>query len=320
MTYIFNSSEPLNTAVLLLIFNRPDTTARVFEAIRKAKPPRLYVAADGPREGREGEADRVAKVRAIATAVDWPCDVRTLFREKNLGCKYAVSGAITWFFEQERHGIILEDDCLPAQSFFWFCEAMLNKYETDNRIWHVSGTSTLVEQDVINEESYYFSKHNHVWGWATWASRWRHYEPALLYLPLFIKFNYIKNMGFGLYLREFWLGNFRMVANELIDTWDYQWYFISWINNGLSIIPTKNMISNIGFGCDATHTSDKRSNLANKPRFEIDLNLIHPQIIMPNVVYEEINARNLFNPSLIKYLKGKIKKALLSLLKGRNND
>ena len=120
MTDEFTPPAPLQTAVLFLVFNRPDTTAQVFEAIRQAKPPRLYVAADGPRVNREGEAERVARVREIATAVDWPCEVKTLFREENLGCKYAVSGGITWFFEHEEQGIILEDDCLPSQSFFWF--------------------------------------------------------------------------------------------------------------------------------------------------------------------------------------------------------
>ena len=125
---------PLQTAVLFLVFNRPDTTAQVFEVIRQARPPRLYIAADGARPNRADEPELIARVREIATAVDWPCEVRTLFREENLGCKHAVSGGITWFFEHEEQGIILEDDCLPSQSFFWFCEELLEKYKDDKRV------------------------------------------------------------------------------------------------------------------------------------------------------------------------------------------
>jgi hypothetical protein len=306
----FTPTAPLQTAVLFLVFNRPDTTAQVFEAIRKAKPPGLYVAADGPRTNREGEAERVARVREIATAVDWPCEVKTLFREENLGCKYAVSGGITWFFEQEEQGIILEDDCLPSQSFFWFCESLLNRYQNDKRIWHISGASTLVEKDLVNNESYYFSKYNHIWGWASWADRWKEYDVDISMLPNFQSHKYIKNINFNYYLRDFWLTNFSGVKKGMVDTWDYQWYFTTWVNGGLSIIPTRNMISNIGFGADATHTSDSSNGLANQMRIEIDLRLVHPRIIMPNVIFEDINSKNLFNINIFRYLGMKVKKRL----------
>ncbi len=137
---------PLGTAVLFVVFNRPEPTARVFEAIRKARPPRLYVAADGPRDGREGEAEKVEAVRRIATNVDWPCEVKTLLRERNFGCRNAVSSAISWFFDNEEQGIILEDDCLPSQSFFWFCENLLDRYRCDTRIWQISGTTFFADK------------------------------------------------------------------------------------------------------------------------------------------------------------------------------
>ena len=181
MTSSFTPPAPLQTAVLFLVFNRPDTTAQVFEAIRQAKPPRLYVAADGPREGREGEVERVDKVREISMAVDWPCEVKTLFREKNLGCKYAVSSAITWFFEQEEQGIILEDDCLPSQSFFWFCEELLNEYMYDQRIWQICGFSPLVNKI---KESYYLSKYSPIWGWASWRRAWSAYDAEISSWPI----------------------------------------------------------------------------------------------------------------------------------------
>lgn len=310
MINALTQSSPLQTAVLFLVFNRPDTTQQVFEAIRMARPPRLYVAADGPRDDREEERDKVYNVRKIATAVDWPCEIKTLFRETNLGCKYAVSGGITWFFEHEDRGIILEDDCLPSQSFFWFCESLLNRYKDDLRIWHISGASTIKKQDLIGNESYYFSKYNHIWGWATWASRWKLYDLDLERLPSFMHGKYVKNMNLGLYLEKTWSNNFKMARDGRIDTWDYQWYFTVWINGGLSIIPTKNMISNIGFGADATHTFDASSSLANQVRLEADSILIHPKIIMPNLIYDRINTKNLFGFKLYSILSKKIRKLI----------
>jgi len=146
----FTPPHPLNTAVLFLVFNRPDTTKQVFEKIREAQPPRLYVAADGTREDRPGEAEKCEEVRKIATSVDWDCEVYPLFRDENLGCKYAVSGAITWFFENEEMGIILEDDCLPSQSFFWFCEELLERYRWDMRVGLITGFNKLT--DSLGEE------------------------------------------------------------------------------------------------------------------------------------------------------------------------
>ena len=160
----FVPPHPLNTAVLFLIFNRLDTTKQVFEAIRQAKPPRLYIAADGARSSREGEAEKVQAVREyIIQNIDWECEVKTLFREQNLGCKYAVSGAIDWFFENEEMGIILEDDCLPSQSFFWFCEELLERYKDDMRVWHIGGSNF---QNGIKrgDGDYYFSKYNTFFG------------------------------------------------------------------------------------------------------------------------------------------------------------
>src|SRR5262249_20722231 len=164
-------SEACKIPVLFLIFNRPNTTARVMEAIRTAGPGRLYVAADGPRDGNADEAKRCAEVRRIATQVDWPCEVQTLFRERNLGCRQAVSSAITWFFEQEQEGIILEDDCLPSPSFFPYCAELLARFRNDERIMCITGCN--FQQDMKGYPySYYFSKYHHVWGWATWRRAW----------------------------------------------------------------------------------------------------------------------------------------------------
>lgn len=281
MSETFTPPRPLNTAVLFLVFNRPDTTARVLEAIRQAKPPRLYVAADGPREGRAGEYERVARVREIATAVDWPCEVRTLFRDKNLGCKYAVSGAITWFFEQEEQGIILEDDCLPSQSFFWFCEELLIHYRYDMRISMVSGYNN---KGIYGASDYFYSNIGSIWGWASWRSAWAPYDVEVTSLR--------KKYGDDLFRLRDLLGA-KIAANRQqhwmalekgLDTWDYQWSFVRHFNNGLSCVPRYNLVENIGFGEGATHTKARQRSA---PRFEIDFPLNENVCYIPDRTYDE---------------------------------
>jgi len=171
----FTSLAPLYTPILFLIFNRPDTTQKVFNAIRKAKPKQFFIAADGSPPDREGEIEKCQKSRKIATSVDWDCEVKTLFRDKNLGCKIAISSAIDWFFENVEEGIILEDDCLPHQSFFWFCQELLEYYRNDTRIMHISGDNFQFGRK-RGEGSYYFSKYSHVWGWATWRRAWKCFD------------------------------------------------------------------------------------------------------------------------------------------------
>lgn len=274
----FVQPAPLQTAVLFLVFNRPDTTAQVFGAIRQAKPLRLYVAADGPREGREGEAERVAKVREIATAVDWPCEVKTLFRERNLGCKCAVSGAITWFFGQEEQGIILEDDCLPHPDFFTFCETLLDRYADDQRVWVITGDN-FQNGRKRGDGSYYFSRYNHVWGWASWRRAWQHYDGDLSFWPEWKRSEGWISEFADRVERRYWEKIFdRMYAQE-IDTWDYPWTASVWRHGGLTITPNVNLVSNIGFGADSTHTSATDSLLANLPTSPIGV-LVNPSLLV----------------------------------------
>ncbi len=172
----------MQSPILLLVFNRPDTTRQVFETIRAARPPRLYVAADGPRPGRAGEAERCAEVRELTTQIDWPCELKTLFRNENLGCKIGVSSAIDWFFQNEPEGIILEDDVVPLPSFFLYCDVLLDRYRNDIRVGVISG-SNLVSNHLMLEESYFFSRYNHIWGWASWRRAWDHYDVTMASWP-----------------------------------------------------------------------------------------------------------------------------------------
>ncbi|MCP4953673.1 MAG: glycosyltransferase family 2 protein [Proteobacteria bacterium] len=251
----------LNTAILFLIFNRPDTTERVFEAIRNARPTRLYVAADGPRKDRNLGIEKVRQAREIATAVDWPCEVKTLFRKENLGCKKAVSEAITWFFENEEQGIILEDDCLPHPDFFNYCEVLLQYYVNDERVSVITGNN-FQSGERRGDATYYFSKYNHCWGWATWRRAWKHYRGDLPFWPEWqVSDDWQKKLTDRVE-RKYWKKIFDSVRAGEIDSWAYPWTASIWFHGGLTATPNVNLVSNIGFGADSTHTASLNSPLA----------------------------------------------------------
>lgn len=241
------------TPVLFLVFNRPDVTGRVFEAIRKAQPPRLYVAADGPRQDRPEDCERIKETRQIATQVDWPCEVRTLFRDANLGCKHAVSGGINWFFDNEEKGIILEDDCLPHQDFFSFCEELLERYRDDKRIIAITGNNFQRGQ-WRGEGSYYFSKYFHCWGWASWRRAWTFYDGELSFWPEWGATERYLRLHQDPLERRYWEKIFDRVKAGTIDSWAYPWAASCNYREGLTATPNSNLVSNIGFGENATHT------------------------------------------------------------------
>jgi len=315
-TIAISHSQPLTSAVLFLVFNRLDTTKIVFEAIRQAKPPRLYVASDGARSNVEGEKKKVAAVRKyILDHVDWECEVKTLARETNLGCKYAVSEAITWFFENEKMGIILEDDCLPSQSFFGYCEELLDKYKDDLRVWHISGDN-FQDGTWRGDGSYYFSKFTHIWGWATWANRWSHYDVELANYEEFKNSKIIETAYSEKIEQSFWLNIFEGSFHGKIDTWDYQWVFTVLSNNGLNIIPNQNLISNIGFGPEATHTKELDSKLSKIENSQINLPLTHPTFLIQDRDADRYTSKGMFSqPNFIRQVVNRIRGVFSKYLK-----
>jgi hypothetical protein len=299
MNEICSPPEPLNTAVLFLVFNRPDTTAQVFEAIRSAKPPRLYVAADGPREGREDEAERTAIVREIATAADWPCEVNTLFRDKNLGCKHAVSAAIDWFFKNEERGIILEDDCCPHPDFFLFCETLLEKYENDARVWMITGNN-FQDGQIRGNASYYFSKYSHIWGWASWRRAWNRYDVEMNFWSTWRTSNEWLLTAPDPVERRYWERTLDAVRSGKIDTWDYQWQAALFHGGGLCATPNLNLVSNIGFGPDATHTTDVESAHSNLKVVELG-SISHPNMIAQSLEADLYDFDNSFGGKFLRF-------------------
>jgi len=266
-------------AVLMVVFNRPDLTKQVFEQVKKYEPHKLYIAADGPRKHIKSDEIKCKETRSVFTEIDWQCEVFYLYREDNLGCGRAVSSAISWFFNQEEEGVILEDDCLPNKYFFTFCEELLSFYRNNKKIMHIGGTNHQFGKK-FGHSSYYFSAIPHVWGWATWRRAWNLYTYNLSDLNYFLNRNTIEKYVGGGKTHDFWVEIFCKMNQKQIDTWDYQWQYSIWNNDGLAIIPQINLVKNIGFGVDATHTHIANE-YANMETFELK-SISHPSEIKIN--------------------------------------
>ncbi|MDR3681143.1 MAG: hypothetical protein P4L41_14345 [Flavipsychrobacter sp.] len=269
----------VNTPVLYLVFNRPDATRQSFAAIREAKPKHLYVAADGPRAHKPGEAALCEEVRKIATNIDWDCELHTLFREQNLGCGLGVSGGINWFFENVEQGIIIEDDCIVDQSFFPYCEELLEKYKDNTEVMHIGGNN-FITKDFSDGESYYFIKYFTVWGWATWRRAWKLYDIEMHMLDDFLNSGKLEENTLNAKHAEYWREIFEATRSKKIDTWDYQWVLTCWYYSSYAIMPVLNLVTNVGFGEDATHT--RAENKASYMTLHTLEKVVHPARIARN--------------------------------------
>jgi hypothetical protein len=272
-----------NTPILFIIFNRPKNTKKVFQAIKEAKPRKLFISADGPRKNIPQEIELTQKAREIVNQIDWPCKVKTKFSPRNLGCKKAVTSAINWFFKHVDAGIILEDDCLPNQSFFNYCQELLKKYAHDERIMQISGNNYLLGRKVTST-SYYFSKLNDIWGWATWKRAWELYDPKMKTFSQFKKQRQLNNYLVNSQIKR-WLMAYFNDAYRLVDShrgiWSTAWSYAICVHNGLVIVPRVNLVANIGIGSQATHSSNSfqpYAEIRTKPLKKI----IHPKFILPN--------------------------------------
>lgn len=289
------TSEPITTPVLFLIFNRPDTTQRVFDEIKKTRPRVLFVSADGPREGMHDEAGQCQAARDIIKQVDWECEVHTNFHENNVGLKTAISSAIDWFFDHVDAGIILEDDCLPSQSFFWFCQNLLERYRNDERIMMITGSNFQFGRK-RGDASYYFSQLAGIWGWATWKRAWKYFDPSMETFPRFKEQNQIKNILQDEISRIFWMTKIEQAYNSS-STWGFAWAYAMFTQNGLCVCPNENLVSNIGFGLGAVHATNATSIFANVKTTEME-EIIHPVFIMPDRNADEFGSKLATNEQL----------------------
>lgn len=282
----------------MITFNRPEETKKVFEEIRRAKPNRMFIASDGPRDKEEKEViDGLRKY--LLENIDWKCEIETLFRDKNLGCKYACAGAISWFFKNVEMGIILEDDCLPDQSFFRFCQEMLEKYKDDRRIGLITGTNI---DGISNlESSYFFSDIPNIWGWASWRRAWNLYDVDMKDWPKYRKlsnFGKLKYRGIITNIRRWRC--YDLAYKGKLNTWDYQWDLINRTNKLLTIVPAVNLIKNIGFD-GGTHTFNHDGDRMSYKLHDMEFPLIHNGIVEPSRRYEK-KYMNFYNKGSIKRL------------------
>lgn len=294
-----------------MIFNRPDHTKRVFEAIRKERPQKLFVAADGPRITHPDDLAKCLAARRIATDVDWECDLKVNFSEFNAGCGHGPAKAISWFFDHVEEGIILEDDCLPSHDFFLFCAELLERYRSDDRIMEMGGTNLHGTQNDEDPYSYFFSRHNMIWGWATWKRAWKFYDFEMPLYNLIRDSSPLKNCFTSNDELEFFRSIFdRTVANmNTVTWWDYQWEFARRINSGLTIVPKKNLVINLGIGYDATHTTDPRGAGSDLKFERINFPLVHPDFILADSNRDEAFFKKTLTTGLSR-TKARIKKVI----------
>jgi hypothetical protein len=253
------TSEP----VLLIAFNRPDHLVKVIDRLREVEPTAIYFAVDGARADRPAEKANVDACRALVAAFDWPCEVKTLFHDTNLGCGLGVSSAITWFFEHVERGIILEDDIVPDPSFFPFCSELLDRYADDARVQAISGCNFVPPSAQSHpEQAYRFSQVAHIWGWATWRRSWAGYRLDIAgwrkELP---PIELWKRAGHSVPGGVYWGSTFELLARKEVDTWDGQYVFAAMVSGQLTATSNVNLIENIGFGTTATHTVEDRDEL-----------------------------------------------------------
>lgn len=295
----------MDVPVLLILFNRPDTTARVLAEIAKAKPSKLFVFGDGPRPHRPHDIAKCAAARAVVKRLDWECQLSTNFLETNLGCGRGPTEAISWVFQHTDRAIILEDDCVPHPSFFRFCEEMLEKYQRDQRVMHVAGYNFQLGEK-RTDYSYFFSCHNLcAGGWATWRRAWRYHDLAVSHWPELKETSWLSDIVQNPYAKEYWERMFDLAdaCKGNVDFWDYQWTFACWAQSGLSILPNATLLSNIGYGHpDATHTTwaDEPLGVVSSMQMEpMSFPLRHPEYVTKSGAADRFVVERVIVPNLL---------------------
>lgn len=313
-----NFKTTFDIPVVIIIFNRVETTNKLLQILSQLKPKKLYVIADGPRGTVAGEVEKCNEVRALIDTLDWECEVKKRFSTENLGCGLNPAQGISWVFEEEKFAIILEDDCLPDASFFPFCDELLHKYKDNDKVMMISGNNhLLIQRDT--SESYFFSKNTQTHGWATWKRAWGKYDYMMSDWPI-VKAklnlgNYLNDATYG----KNWERSLDHAYNELksktkTSFWDYQWTYTCWKNNALNIIPNVNLVTNTGYGDDSTHTSDEYHPLANLRVDEMVFPLVHPKIFAQDLEADKILSKTVYgNRTIVERIIRKLKRIIKKL-------
>ena len=290
----------MGSAVALLIFNRPELTARVFAAIREAAPENLFVIADGPRADRPEDRERCEAARAMTEAIDWPCNVRRNYATHNLGCRERVSSGLDWVFQHVEEAIILEDDCVPHPTFFRFAVELLERYREDERIMVIGGNN--FQRSQRDDFSYYFSIYPQYWGWATWRRSWQLYDRDMSRWPVMRDGELLADILPDAYTRAYWRRVMEASARDENDSWGYRWTLTCWAESGLTIVPRVNLVTNTGFGEQATHTRGK-SPVANVKAVPAVFPLRHPPFVVSDTLADAYTQKLVLNsPRIVRTL------------------
>ncbi|MFE7063745.1 hypothetical protein ACFVAD_16470 [Sutcliffiella sp. NPDC057660] len=316
-----NKAE-LDVPVALIFFTRPETLKEVFKKVKKARPSKLFLIQDGERKGNEFDYAKIKQCREIVNDIDWECEIYRNYSDVNLGCGKRPKTGISWVFEYVDRAIILEDDCIPADSFFPFCKEMLEKYKDDSRIGIISGLNYFKEYD-FGGYSYGFVKTGAIWGWATWKDRWQKYEYDLKKIDeTYVRNNVLLDItpkyAANRRIRTWENARKELEGNNVTSYWDYQWGFTRHVNSWLSIVPKYNQITNVGIGTGSTHSGNNIKLLPKKiANFffmdvkELELPLKHPDFVLPNRQYDanyyKIIYPNIFH-GLLRKISSKVKK------------
>ena len=283
---------PLSTPIAFCIFNRPELTARTFERIAAARPERLLIIADGPRPHVPKDLELVQATRRIVQRIDWPCQVQRAFSTINLGCGKRMASGLDWAFAQSDRLIVLEDDCLPDPSFFSYCDALLERFAENRRVMMISGNN-FQPNDVCPGASYYFSKWPHIWGWASWRRAWTDFRHAPTWWNQPDRIEHLQSIFPQADEFAYWNHVLTRFFDGHIDTWDFQWCYAIWRRNGLTVLPARNLVSNLGFGPNATHTIDADSAWAQLPANALGV-LRHPANIAAHTAADRWTFENVF--------------------------
>jgi hypothetical protein len=301
----------MQTPVVLIIFNRPYHTEKVFEVIRQAQPSKLLVIADGPRSNRPDDREKCAAARAIIDRVDWDCQVLKNYSDLNLACDPRIIDGLNWVFDIVEEAIILEDDCVPDPTFFPYCEQLLERYRNDERIMNISGQNVLFGRK-RTEYSYYFSRFTLCWGWATWRRSWQYFDVYLKLWPEVRDRKFLKDILEDPYAVKVWERTAQLLYDGRLTGWDFKWMFACWLQNGLCIISDRNLVTNIGYGAEATHIHDEKDPYIKMAIEAMDFPLKHPPFIIRDLEADKLTQRTLFDydPNLFKKVQNKLKKIL----------
>lgn len=297
------------TAVIFLVFNRPEATERVFAEIRHVKPPVLLVVADGPRHDRPDEKIKCERVRAIVNQVDWPCKMITNYSDTNMGCQHRVSTGLTWAFDIVEEAIVLEDDCVPEPTFFHFCDELLERYRNDERIMLISGNNFQFGRK-RTKDSYYFSRFNHIWGWASWRRAWAYYDDSMKHWPKIKDGDWLRDLLPDTNARQYWSDIFQATYEQRINSWGFRWTFACWINNGLTILPRVNLVANIGCNPEGTHSFDVSNPVANLKTEVMTFPLKHPEYMICDQKADDWTQRSIFRQNRRTRIMNRFRKIL----------